>query len=389
MNRDEWLKEFKYNKSVKINGNRFNNYLLDTLNGGFKLVSEYKGFNKLVKLQCTKCGFVICNKTPLQFKRNPLCPICDPQVKQTEKSFIWRLQNMYGNQYILLSSFVNVDTFVYLYHRDCGHIIKMLPATLLSGSQCQYCYGNDRFGLVKLYKRVHQINKDLILINGYSVHRKVKARYLSCGHIRVNTIRDIDRSPYCPICVKAIDRRKRALEFVKSINEYGLVSLRSMYISQSYNVTVRCNKCGYTWNTNANPLVEGHGCPKCSSSRGEAMISKILDKYHIAYEYPKKFEDLRAKRLLHYDFYLPEYNVLIEYQGRQHYESVDYFGGDKKFREQQNHDQMKRKYAKDNGYNLIEVPYTEDTSEKIKNYLVSHGLKLTNDSYQESMISFK
>ena len=243
MNRDEWVKQYEYKKRIKHNASHFKKYLANDLNGKFILVGDYKGVYEVTGIQCNRCGFVIDNKTPLQFERNPICPVCDLQAKQTEKSFIWRLQNMYGNQYILLSPFVNVDTFVYLYHKDCGHIIRMLPATLLSGSQCHYCYGTDRFGLVELYKCIHQINRDLILIKGYSARHKVKVRYLSCGHIRVNTVGDLNKRPYCPICAKAMSRRKRALDFVKSINEYGLVSLRSMYISRSYNVTVRCNKC--------------------------------------------------------------------------------------------------------------------------------------------------
>lgn len=379
MNRDEWVKQYEHKKRIKRYVGHFKSYLANNLNGKFTLIGDYNGVYEVTEIRCNRCGFVIDNKTPLQFERNPICPICDPQAKQTEKSFIWRLQNVYGNQYTLLSPFINVDTFVYLYHKDCGHIIKMRPATLLSGSQCHYCYGTDKLGLVGLYKQVHSANKDLELVDGSIARNKVVVRYLSCGHIRKDLINGIKERPYCQICANTMDRRKRALGFARNIGMYGLVSLRSMYISQSHDVTVQCNRCGYTWDTNPGPLAVGHGCPKCSSSRGEAIIVKILDKYHIVYEYPKKFEDLRVKRLLHYDFYLPEYNVLIEYQGRQHYESVDYFGGDNKFREQQKHDEMKRRYAKEYGYHLLEISYKYDTlksiERKIKNYLggINHG----------------
>ena len=77
-----------------------------------------------------------------------------------------------------------------------------------------------------------------------------------------------------------------------------------------------------------------------------------------------------------YDFYLPDQNILIEYQGLQHYQPIDYFGGDDRFMVQQKHDQMKLDYAKEHGYNLIAIPYTEDTLAKIKKYLIKHGLNL-------------
>lgn len=74
--------------------------------------------------------------------------------------------------------------------------------------------------------------------------------------------------------------------------------------------------------------------------------------------------------------YIPSQNILIEYQGLQHYEPIDYFGGEKQFDRQQKHDQLKRDYARKNGYNLIEVPYIEDTYEKIKEYLIKRRLEL-------------
>lgn len=366
MNREKWLKEFEHKKSIKRNSKKFKDYLLNDLHGDFRLFGQYRGYNELVALRCTKCRFVIDNKTPLQFKRNPLCPVCNEQVKQTEKSFIWRLQNLYGNQYILLSDFINVDTFVYLYHKDCGKVVRMRPTTLLSGSGCHYCYGTDKLGLVEIYRRLHIISNDLVLVKGESVKRKIEVRYISCGHKRESTLRGIKANPSCPICSKRLDRRLRALDFAENISIYGLVSIRSEYVNQNHKIGVKCNNCGYEWDTNPNPLVSGHGCPKCHSSRGESMIAKVLDNQNISYEYPKKFKDLRAKRLLHYDFYLPDYNVLIEYQGGQHYKPVNYFGGEKKFIKQQKYDQMKRNYAKENGYRLLEIPYTCYDIESIK-----------------------
>lgn len=366
MNRDEWVKQHEHKKRMRRYSEHFNRYLNKCLGGKFSLVGEYDGVYKITEIRCNRCGFIIDNKTPLQFEQSPICPICDAQAKQTEKSFIWRLQNLYGNQYVLLSGFVNVDTFVYLYHKDCGQVIKMLPTTLLSGSGCRYCYGTDKLGLVKIYERLHSINSDLLLVSGDKVRKKLRVRYLSCGHKRKASLKEISVYPRCPVCEKQLDRRLRALEFAENISIYGLVSIRSEYESQTHKIDVKCNNCGYEWNTNPRPLVSGHGCPKCHSSRGESMIAKVLDNQNIFYEYPKKFKDLRAKRLLHYDFYLPDYYILIEYQGGQHYKPINYFGGEKQFKKQQRHDNIKRNYAKENGYRLLEIPYTCDDIESIK-----------------------
>ena len=76
-----------------------------------------------------------------------------------------------------------------------------------------------------------------------------------------------------------------------------------------------------------------------------------------------------------YDFYIHSQSILIEYQGIQHYQPIDYFGGNSAFKKQQKHDKMKSDYAKNHHYNLIAIPYTEDTFSKIKKYLIKHGLK--------------
>lgn len=90
--------------------------------------------------------------------------------------------------------------------------------------------------------------------------------------------------------------------------------------------------------------------------------------------FKKTFDDLRDTQPLSYDFYIPDQSILIEYQGIQHYKSVDYFGGEDQFKRQQKHDRLKSDYAENNNYNLIAVPYTEDTFSKIKKYLIKHGL---------------
>ena len=110
-------------------------------------------------------------------------------------------------------------------------------------------------------------------------------------------------------------------------------------------------------------------CPICNESRGEQYILNYLDKNKIKYIPQKKFQDLKDNKKLSYDFYLPDYNILIEYQGKQHYESIDYFGGENTFKKQQIHDNLKREYAKDNGYKLLELKYTLDTQELVDRYL--------------------
>ena len=76
------------------------------------------------------------------------------------------------------------------------------------------------------------------------------------------------------------------------------------------------------------------------------------------------------------DFYIIEYNLLIEFQGIQHERQTEYFGGEKQFEVQQEHDKRKRQYAKNHNINLLEIWYYDinNIEEILDNYL--NNLKL-------------
>ena len=146
------------------------------------------------------------------------------------------------------------------------------------------------------------------------------------------------------------------------------------YVNNNTKLRVKHSKCGNVYSVSPSNFKQGYRCPYCSSPKGENLINKILKSLNINYETQKTFDDLKDINLLSYDFYIPSQNILIEYQGIQHYQAVDVFGGETEFSIQQKHDKMKADYAKAHHYNLIAVPYTEDTFSKIKKYLLQHGL---------------
>ena len=110
--------------------------------------------------------------------------------------------------------------------------------------------------------------------------------------------------------------------------------------------------------------LSGHGCPTCSESRGELIVAKLLNTLEIQFDPQKKFEGCtnlkvgRYCRRLSFDFYLPELNAVIEYDGEQHFEPIKGRGGEEKFKKIQIYDEIKNKYCKDNGIKMIRIPYT-------------------------------
>ena len=86
---------------------------------------------------------------------------------------------------------------------------------------------------------------------------------------------------------------------------------------------------------------------------GELIIKSVLDKNNITYEEQKTFDECKFKNKLRFDFYLPEKNICLEFNGKQHYEPIAFFGGDTRFIEQQRNDKIKVNYCSENDIELI------------------------------------
>lgn len=100
----------------------------------------------------------------------------------------------------------------------------------------------------------------------------------------------------------------------------------------------------------------------CLHSKGEAKIQQLLNDLNIKYERQKTFENCRGlseKQPLFFDFYLPEHNICLEYQGEQHYQPVGFFGGEEGFNILQYNDNKKEEYCNKNGIELIKIKYEQ------------------------------
>lgn len=103
------------------------------------------------------------------------------------------------------------------------------------------------------------------------------------------------------------------------------------YINQNTPILHRCKIDGHEWKAAPNNILQGTGCPVCNLSHGERQIRRWLCNNNISYILQKTFEDCKNKKQLPFDFYLPEYNICIEYDGEQHFRPVDFFGGQDEF----------------------------------------------------------
>ena len=182
----------------------------------------------------------------------------------------------------------------------------------------------------------------------------------------------------CPQCANYPNKKspmERCQEWIaKCIEKYGegrydYSRAHEDYVNNDSLVWIRCcihNKWFQTTPDNNLRTVNG-SCPICSAdfteTQGEAEIRRWLLKHDIINfkqdEVTLPNENPRCKRqYLRPDFWLPDYNLFIEYNGEQHYEDVDYFfDEDFTFEDQQIRDQTLRDYCQRHGHSLLEIPY--------------------------------
>ena len=100
-----------------------------------------------------------------------------------------------------------------------------------------------------------------------------------------------------------------------------------------------------------------------STIKEKTKISLFLEENNIKFDRQHRFDNCKYKRKLPFDFYLPKYNICVEYDGIQHFESIKYFGGDKKLKYTKINDEIKTKFCNNNKIRLIRIKYNQDSSD--------------------------
>ena len=136
-------------------------------------------------------------------------------------------------------------------------------------------------------------------------------------------------------------------------------------------------ECGGTTEANSYILTSGHtqscGCLRSESvSKFEVFISNLLNNNNVYYLREFGFDDCKGvgNKKLRFDFYLPEYNTLIEYDGEQHFKVIEYFGGEEKYNILKENDKIKNEYCKTHKINLVRIPYNLKENE-VKNIIIN------------------
>jgi hypothetical protein len=221
---------------------------------------------------------------------------------------------------------------------------------------------------VQKAKLIHGDKYDYSLVEYVNAHTKVKLicskhgmfEQLGCNHLSGNG------------CVKCqLENIKIGIplttqKFIEKANivhnnkyDYTLTK----YVNCDTKVSIICKSHGIFTQSPDNHL-RLRGCPKCKWSKGELKIEKLLTISNIKYESQKRFSDCRntlTNYILPFDFYLPDYDCCIEFDGDHHYNPISFTSDKSKETRQKNleiikhRDKQKDEYCNNHNIRLIRV----------------------------------
>ena len=384
--------------NIKINSDEFIKKLDDKYNGNIELISEFKGIHNDITVKFIDCGHEHTVKAKnLLYKNNNGCNVCNKNERKTQKQFCEEIYELVGNEYEVLEQYINTHTKILFKHNICNHEYPVTPSDFLSGHRCPKCQHRSYIKTNEEFKQevFNLVSDEYEFLEEYINNRTdILIRHNNCG-----TIYSVKPSKFltgrrCPVCMwkitseKQMRTHKEFCDIVEELvgDEYTIVS---QYKGSHEYIHVKHNICNHEYPVKPNNFIYGRRCPFCAESKGEQEIRKYLSiyglinitqedferlidkvKYNVNYYIPQKeFDGLIGLKggLLSYDFYLPRYNLLIEYQGIQH---EQYTPGLHKsyddFLKQQEHDKRKKEYCLNNNIKLLEIWYYDfDNIEKI------------------------
>lgn len=276
---------------------------------------------------------------------------------------------------------------------------EVLPANFLKGTGCPHCSSEEHVELMKSASFRKDIVKSFVAIHGERYDYS-KVDYQGLGK-KVEIICKKHGSFYqlpsihlenkgCQKC-GAVDRadaqrltQEEVLSRFKELHGDRFDYSQFRYIDNKTKSIIICREVGHgPFKMRASSHFEEQGCPKCADPKGERRIAKWLNDHKI--EHIQQFSILPPNARnnsfrLRYDFLLPEINLLIEYDGEQHYRPVRFHGMSEAksieiFEITQKRDRAKNRWAKKNGYALLRISYTEDTIAILERKLLSVSTK--------------
>ena len=320
---------------------------LNEFNKNKKLKDGHEGQCKKCRAESKKIHTNICCVCGKEFKaRSKKIKCCSQECKHIEK----------GRTYSKKKS-------EKIFCKECGKEFnrsKSRKDRMFCSKECEITH-KRKINAQNFYKRIEEERPNIEILSGeYITGNSIMIyRCKLDGYIGKNTAGRLLLNG-CPVCSGYTRTHE---QFMKDFYERNIhandIEIKGKYVNDRTPIDCECKIDGYKWSPITKQLLDGQGCPKCNIKKGEKLISQYLDKNNIFHKSQYKFDNCKFYNQLPFDFYLPTLNIAIEFDGMQHYEIVEWFGGFDGFIDRKIRDTVKDIYCKENNIKLIRIPYWE------------------------------
>jgi hypothetical protein len=339
----------------------------------------YTGCSDPITVFCKKCGKYFTQKASYHLAGCG-CRICgrgfirNNGVPYTTETFIAEAKKVHGEEYdYSLTEFVNTTVKVQIIHKACGDVFEINPIDHLNGQRHGRCFGNIKYTndtFIEKARKAHGEKYDYSLVEIDTVKSVVKIICPLHG-IFEQIAGDHLENHGCKKCaneLKSTSKRFSKEQWLQKVFERNPLNKEkydysdTVYINCRTDISFRCKKCGNVTVQNPKYHFNGGGCYSCKQSRGQDKIACFLKKNNIEYISEYSTEKCKNIRKLRFDFFLPKYNMVIEYQGEQHFKPVKVFGGEKAFQRNSKNDQIKRDFCLKENIKELEISFKDHHS---------------------------
>lgn len=339
---------------------------------------DYTNNKTAVMIICKEHGIFL--QIPNHHMNGSGCSQCNGGIRLTKEDFINKATIINGDKFDYSKVvYINNHSDVEIYCKEHNKWFFKIPKSHFDGVGCDECTSDkkklkydeviDRFHETHGEKYIYDIvplklSSDINIEIFCKIHNEYFTQNLD-SHLQgkgcIKCGRDTIRKSLSGNKYEFVEK---AREIHGQLYKYDKVE----YINRYTKVIVSCKLHSDFLVKPGEHLYNTSGCPICNKSHGEILIKTFLDKYNINYESEKAFEGCKFINYLRFDYYLSEYNLCIEHDGIQHFESIEYYGGDEAFEQIKINDAIKNKYCLDNNINLFRIRYDENIVDKLNEW---------------------
>jgi len=317
--------------------------------------------------------------------------------KRPKNEFLGRIspKPLTQEEFLIKARKVHKDRFDYsktIYKKSSENVIiickihgefNQRPSAHLNGNGCKDCrtdkLTNSSDDIIKLFKEKHGNKYNYSKTKYKKLRKKV---IIICNKHNLEFQQSPEQHLFgkhgCKDCKKEYFSLKSNVrltkkEILKRIKDYHGTKYKYPFFKYKdikQKIDIICKKHG-----KFKQMLDAHlssarpsGCPICDESSGENKVRLFLLDNNISFIHEWKDHDCKYKRKLRFDYYLPDFKCIIEYDGKQHFKPIKFFGGVKAFNQLKLRDKFKKNWAKKNKIKLIRVKYT---IKKVDKYLKS------------------